>query len=59
MKEIFLGQGINLNFTGRLSSDVIRGELSYVDPNYINSNKELAASLFSEVDDYTKLRLSK
>ena len=48
----FLGQGINLNFTGRLSTDVLRGELSYVDPNYINSNKELAASLFSEVDDY-------
>jgi outer membrane protein insertion porin family len=49
----FLGQGINLNFTGRLSTDVIRGDLSYVNPNYINSNKELAASLFSEVDDYT------
>ncbi len=48
----FLGQGINLNFTGRLSSDVVRGELSYLDPNYINSNKELAASIFSEVDDY-------
>jgi outer membrane protein insertion porin family len=48
----FLGQGINLNFTGRLSADVIRGELSYLDPNYKNSNKELAASLFSEVDDY-------
>ena len=48
----FLGQGINLNFIGRLSSDVIRGEISYVDPNYINSNKELSASLFSEVDDY-------
>jgi outer membrane protein insertion porin family len=48
----FLGQGINLNFTGRLSTDVIRGELSYVDPNYKNSNKELAASLFSETDDY-------
>jgi outer membrane protein insertion porin family len=48
----FLGQGINLNFTGRLSSAVIRGELSYVDPNYNNSNKELAASLFSELDDY-------
>ena len=48
----FLGQGINLNFTGRLSSDVIRGELSYADPNYMNSNKELAASVFSEVDDY-------
>ena len=49
----FLGQGINLNFTGRLSSDVIRGELSFVNPNYKNSNKELAASLFSEVDDYS------
>jgi outer membrane protein insertion porin family len=49
----FLGQGINLNFTGRLSSDVIRGDLSFVDPNYKNSNKELAASLFSEVDDYS------
>jgi outer membrane protein insertion porin family len=48
----FLGQGINLNFTGRLSSDVIRGEFSFVDPNYKNSNKELAASLFSQVDDY-------
>jgi outer membrane protein insertion porin family len=49
----FLGQGINLNFTGRLSTDVIRGELAYVDPNYNNSNKELAVSLFSELDDYT------
>ena len=48
----FLGKGINLNFTGRLSTDVIRGDISYIDPNYINSNKELAASLFSEVDDY-------
>jgi outer membrane protein insertion porin family len=48
----FLGQGINLNFTGRLSSDVISGEISYVDPNYINSNKELSVSLFSQVDDY-------
>jgi len=49
----FLGQGIILNFTGRLSTDVIRGDLSYVDPNFGNSNKEFAASLFSEVDDYT------
>jgi outer membrane protein insertion porin family len=48
----FLGQGINLNFTGRLSSDEVKGELSYLDPNYRNSNKELAMSLFSVVDDY-------
>jgi outer membrane protein insertion porin family len=44
----FLGQGINLNFTGRLSSDVIRGELSYADPNYMNSNKELAHRYFQK-----------
>jgi outer membrane protein insertion porin family len=48
----FLGQGINLNFTGRLSNEVVRGEISYSDPNYINSNKELTANLFSQVDDY-------
>ena len=48
----FLGQGINLNFTGRVSSDIIRGEVSYANPNYLNSNKELAVSAFSEVDDY-------
>ena len=49
----FLGQGINLNFTGRLSSETVRGDIFYGDPNFKNSNKELAASLFSEVDDYT------
>ena len=43
----FLGQGINLNFTGRLSSEAIRGELFYADPNFKNYNKELAISLFS------------
>ena len=30
----FLGQGINLDFTGRLSADVLRGEFSYVNPNF-------------------------
>jgi outer membrane protein insertion porin family len=49
----FLGQGINLNFTGRLSSETIKGEAFYSNPNFKNSNKELVASLFSEVDDYT------
>ena len=48
----FLGQGINLNFTGRLSTEAIRGEFFYADPNFQNSNKELAMALFSEVDDY-------
>ena len=48
----FLGQGINLNFTGRFSTEVITGELTYVDPNFKNSNKELFSSIFSETDDY-------
>ena len=29
----FLGQGINLNFTGRLSAETVRGEAFYVDPD--------------------------
>ena len=49
----FLGKGINLNFTGRLSTETVKGDLLYVDPNFNNSNKELAASLFSEIDDYS------
>jgi len=48
----FLGQGINLNFTGRLSTEVVRGEFSYLNPNFVDSNKELAVSAYSEVDDY-------
>ena len=48
----FLGQGINLNFTGRLSTEVITGEITYLDPNFKNSNKELFSSIFSETDDF-------
>ena len=48
----FLGQGINLNFTGRLATEKVSGEFSYVNPNFYNLNKELAASVFSEVDDF-------
>jgi len=48
----FLGQGINLNFTGMLSTQEIKGQFSYVDPNFKASEKELAASIFSVSDDY-------
>ena len=48
----FLGQGINLNFTGRLATEEIRGDFSYVDPNFRQSDKELAASVYSMLDDY-------
>ena len=49
----FLGQGINLNFTGTLSTDKVLGEFSYIDPNFKNSNKEFANTLFSESNDYS------
>jgi len=49
----FLGNGVNLNFTGRLSSEKITGDLTYVEPNFNNSDKELALSLFSERNDYS------
>ena len=49
----FLGQGINLNFNGKLSTEKISGVFSYNDPNFKNTNKELATSLYSEKDDYT------
>jgi outer membrane protein insertion porin family len=49
----FLGQGINLNFTGRLSTEKISGVFAYNDPNFRNTSKELAMSLYSEKDDYT------
>ena len=49
----FLGQGINFNFTGQLSTEKISGQFSYVDPNFKNSNKELATYIYSESDDYS------
>jgi len=49
----FLGQGINLNFTGTLATERVSGEFGYVDPNFNNTNKELAISIYSERDDYT------
>ena len=48
----FLGQGINLNFTGRLSTEKISGVFTYNDPNFRNTSKELAMSLYSDKDDY-------
>jgi outer membrane protein insertion porin family len=48
----FLGQGINLNFNGRLSTEKISGVFSYNDPNFKNTSKELAMSLYSEKDEY-------
>jgi outer membrane protein insertion porin family len=49
----FLGEGINLNFTGSFSTQKISGEFIYVDPNFKNSDKELSVSLISQKDDYS------
>jgi outer membrane protein insertion porin family len=49
----FLGQGININLTGRLSTEKVSGVFSYVNPNFNNTNKELSYSLFSESDNYS------
>lgn len=48
----FLGRGINLNFTTTLATEELKGEFSYTDPNFKNSEKELAASVYSVLDDY-------
>ena len=49
----FLGEGINLNFTGTISTQKVSGEFTYVDPNFKNSDKELSASLISQSDDFS------
>lgn len=49
----FLGKGIDLNFTGRIASEKISGVLSYIDPNFKNSEKEFANYFYTETDDYS------
>ena len=48
----FLGQGVNLNVLGRLSTEKISGEFTVLNPNFLNSEKELFNSLYSDTDDY-------
>ncbi|MFM7673760.1 MAG: outer membrane protein assembly factor BamA, partial [Candidatus Fonsibacter sp.] len=48
----FLGEGINLNFTGRLSTQQISGVFGYSTPNFLNSNRNANISLFSEKDEF-------
>jgi len=49
----FLGKGIDLNFTGKFASEKISGVLSYTDPNFNNTERELSNSIYSESDDYS------
>jgi len=48
----FLGEGINLNFTGRLSTQQISGVFGYSTPNFLNSSRNANISFFSEKDEF-------
>jgi len=48
----FLGEGIDLNFTGRFSTQQISGKFDYSTLNFLNSNRNANISLFSEKDEF-------
>ena len=48
----FLGQGINLNFTGTIATTGVLGEFTYVNPNFRDSDRELSASLIAKTDTF-------
>jgi len=48
----FLGEGVNLNLTGKLSTQQITGVLGYATPNFLNSNRNASFSIFSEKDEF-------
>jgi len=48
----FLGEGIDLSFTGRLSTQQISGVFGYSTPNFLSSNRRANISLFSEKDEF-------
>jgi len=48
----FLGEGINVNFTGKLSTQVISGVFSYNTPNFLNLDRNANFSAFSEKDEF-------
>ena len=48
----FLGKGINLNATITASQERVNGEISYSEPNFNNSNRDLFFALYSERNEY-------
>ena len=49
----FLGKGINLNATITASQERVNGEISYSEPNFNNSDRDLFIALYSERNEYT------
>ena len=48
----FLGKGINLNATITASQERVNGEITYIEPNFNNSNRDLIFGLYSERNEY-------
>ena len=48
----FLGKGINLNATITASQERVNGEITYIEPNFNNSNRDLIFALYSERNEY-------
>ena len=48
----FLGKGINLNAAITASQERVNGEVTYFEPNFNNSNRDLILGLYSERNEY-------
>ena len=48
----FLGKGINLNASIIASQERVNGDVTYFEPNFNNSNRDLILGLYSERNEY-------
>ena len=48
----FLGKGINLNASITASKERVNGDVTYFEPNFNNSNRDLILGLYSERNEY-------
>jgi outer membrane protein insertion porin family len=48
----FLGKGINLNASITASQERVNGDVTYFEPNFNNSNRDLILGLYSELNEY-------
>ena len=48
----FLGKGINLNASITASQERVNGDVTYFEPNFNNSNRDLILGLYSERNEY-------
>ena len=48
----FLGKGININASITASQERVNGDVTYFEPNFNNSNRDLILGLYSERNEY-------